>query len=119
MKDYFGYKGKVCVVTGAGTGVGAATAEILVDMGAEVYTLARREVPVKGVKEVQCDLRFKEDIDRAFQNIPDKIDCFFGCAGIFGAFSDFMTVLTVDFLANKYPFIMSGSSHICPLLDDT
>ena len=29
MKDYLGFKGKVCVVSGARTGVGKAAAEIL------------------------------------------------------------------------------------------
>ena len=36
MKDYFGYSGKVCVVTGAASGMGKATAEMLVDLGAQV-----------------------------------------------------------------------------------
>ena len=39
MKDYFGYKDKVCVVTGAASGMGKATCEILLDMGAVVYGL--------------------------------------------------------------------------------
>lgn len=33
MKDYLGYTGKVCVVTGAASGMGKATAEMLVDFG--------------------------------------------------------------------------------------
>jgi NAD(P)-dependent dehydrogenase (short-subunit alcohol dehydrogenase family) len=32
MKDYFGYTGKICVVTGAASGMGKAAAEILVDL---------------------------------------------------------------------------------------
>lgn len=102
MKDYFGYKDKICIVTGAGSGVGKAVASILADMGAKVYTLARKPVPVSGVTEIHCDLRYKEDIDRAFSKIPEKIDCYFGCAGVFGTFGSFMEVLTVDFISNKY-----------------
>ena len=37
MKDYFGYKDKVCVVTGASSGMGKATVEMLVDLGASCY----------------------------------------------------------------------------------
>ena len=43
MKDYLGFKGKVCVVSGARTGVGKAAAEILVDLGAKVYAAGRKQ----------------------------------------------------------------------------
>ena len=39
MRDYWGYAGKVCVVTGVSSGMGKATAEMLLDLGAEVYGL--------------------------------------------------------------------------------
>lgn len=39
MKDYFGYQDQVVVVTGAASGMGKATAEMLVDLGAKVYAL--------------------------------------------------------------------------------
>ena len=32
MKDYFGYQEKVVIVTGASSGMGKATAEMLVDL---------------------------------------------------------------------------------------
>lgn len=41
--SYLGYDGKVCVVTGASSGMGHATAKILVDLGAKVYAIARRD----------------------------------------------------------------------------
>ena len=49
MKDYLGYTGKVCVVTGAASGMGKATAEMLVDLGAMVYALDWAEVKVEGL----------------------------------------------------------------------
>ena len=39
MKDYFGYNHKICVVTGASSGIGLATAKLLVELNAEVYAL--------------------------------------------------------------------------------
>ena len=39
MKDYFGYQNKNVVVTGASSGMGKATAEMLVDLGAKYMHL--------------------------------------------------------------------------------
>ena len=49
MKDYLGYKEKVCVVTGASSGMGRETARILADLGAIVYTVSRRTCDVEGI----------------------------------------------------------------------
>ena len=43
MKDYLGYTGKVCVVTGAASGMGKATAEMLV-LGLARGDLAWRDI---------------------------------------------------------------------------
>jgi NAD(P)-dependent dehydrogenase (short-subunit alcohol dehydrogenase family) len=37
MKDVLGYSGKRVIVTGAASGMGAATTELLVELGAEVH----------------------------------------------------------------------------------
>ena len=39
MSDALGYEGKQVVMTGAATGMGAAAAELLVELGAEVFAL--------------------------------------------------------------------------------
>lgn len=49
MRDYWGYQGKICVVTGASSGMGKATTEMLVDLGATVYAIARRDVQIDGL----------------------------------------------------------------------
>ena len=50
MKDYFGYKDKVCVVTGAASGIGRSTVDLLLDMGAVVYAIDIKDVEIPGVK---------------------------------------------------------------------
>lgn len=103
MKDYFGYKKKTCVVTGAASGIGLATANMLVDLGADVYALDRNEIEIQGIKKfIKVDLADKKSIDEAFKNIPSEIDSFFGVAGLSGARTNYYTTFTVNFIANKY-----------------
>ncbi len=103
MKDYFNYKDKVCVVTGASNGMGLATAKMLVDLGAEVYSVSRSEAKVEGLAaSILCDLSKKDQIDAAFARLPQHIDCFFGVAGLSGSKTDYLTTFNCDFTANKY-----------------
>ena len=103
MKDYFGYNGKVCVVTGASSGMGKAAAEMLVDLGAKVYALDFNECPVEGIEKfVKMNLSDKESIDAGFEQIPEHIDSFFGIAGVSGIKTDFNTTVTIDLIANTY-----------------
>lgn len=103
MKDYFGYAGKNCVVTGASSGMGKATTEMLVDLGANVYALDINECTVDGIKEFyKCDLSNQNSIDEVFEKLPEKIDCFFGVAGLSGSKTDYVTTFNCNFTANKY-----------------
>lgn len=103
MKDYFGYQGQIAVVTGAASGMGKATTEMLVDLGAKVYALDWQKVEVDGIeKYIHVDLSQKESIDQAFQEIPDHIHAFFGIAGVSGAKNDFITTCKIDLLSNQY-----------------
>ena len=75
MKDYFGYKNKVCVVTGVSSGMGKSTAKMLVDLGAKVYGLDINECELDGLEDfIDCNLSHKKDIDKAFKIIPKSID---------------------------------------------
>lgn len=103
MKDYFGYSGKVCVVTGAGSGMGKATAELLVELGAEVYAMDFREPQIDGIRKwIPTNLLEKDGIDEAFSQIPEEIDCYFGIAGVSGDKYSFAHTVTVDYIANRY-----------------
>lgn len=103
MKDYFGLQNKVCVVTGAASGMGAATVEMLIDLGAKVYALDWAEVTNSGIEQyIKVNLGSKEDIDAAFEQIPEMIDCFYGCAGVSGQKQDYETTVKINFVSNKY-----------------
>ena len=103
MKDYFGYKDKVCVVTGASSGMGEATARMLVDLGAKVYAIDMNECRVDWITEfIKCNLANKGEIDEAFKKIPEHIDAFFGVAGLSGSKTDYRTTFDCNYTANMY-----------------
>lgn len=101
---YYGdYQNKVCVVTGAASGIGKALCEKLVALGAQVYALDRNKADIEGLSAfVETDLSDKGSIDAAFGVLPQVIDRFFGVAGLSGARTSYWLTFTVNFIANKY-----------------
>ena len=84
MKDILGYQGKTVVITGCATGMGAAAAELLIDLGAEVHALDVQDVKA-GVKQaIRMDLQDPASIDAAVAKLPASIDSLFHCAGVPG-----------------------------------
>ncbi|AZU60448.1 SDR family NAD(P)-dependent oxidoreductase [Neobacillus mesonae] len=95
-KDYFQLKDKVAVVTGAASGIGYATAELLAEVGAKVVLLDIDEE--KGAKAAQtfrdqgytveflkCDVTNAADCEKVSsqtKSLYGKIDVLFNNAGI-------------------------------------
>lgn len=96
------YKDKVCVVTGAASGIGLATVKLLLEEGAKVYAMDLADVSIGNTLALTCDLSDKDSIDTAFEKVPEHIDCFFGVAGLSGAISNYHKTFTVNYIANKY-----------------
>ena len=82
MTDVLGYAGKRVVVTGAASGMGAAAAELLVDLGAEVHALDIADVKAPVHRFVRTDMASRESIDAALAALPAEIDARFNCAGV-------------------------------------
>ena len=62
--DVLGYTGKRVIVTGAASGMGAATVRILVDLGAEVHAVDVDKPDMAGLASyTECDLRDPEQIE--------------------------------------------------------
>jgi NAD(P)-dependent dehydrogenase (short-subunit alcohol dehydrogenase family) len=102
MQDVLGYSGKRVVVTGAASGMGEATARLLVDLGAEVHALDVKPVKVGVAQALGCDLSKRDSIDAAVAQLPARVDALFCCAGLPGPpFSNLDTML-VNFVGLRH-----------------
>ncbi|MCX8029159.1 MAG: SDR family oxidoreductase [Brevinematales bacterium] len=103
LETLISLSGKTCMVTGAGDGIGIATAEILGSAGAKIYAVDIREdkldkmkkdFSTKGIEiEVfKCDLSVKEEIDNLWQSLRNREpDILVNNVGIY-PFRDFLEV---------------------------
>src|ERR1044071_169481 len=80
--DAFRYDGKRAVVVGGATGMGAATAELVLDLGADVVVMDYAPVTLSGVKAIQVNLADKASIGAAVDECGGPIDALFSCAGV-------------------------------------
>jgi NAD(P)-dependent dehydrogenase (short-subunit alcohol dehydrogenase family) len=102
MSNLLGYKGKVCVITGAFSGMGEAAARNLVELGAEVHALDIKEPSFPVEQFIEVDLKDKASIDSALTKIPSEIDRHFNCAGIPGPPHSNADTVMVNFVGLRY-----------------
>ena len=80
--DAFRYDGKRAVVVGGASGMGAATAELLQDAGADVVVMDYASVTLSGADAVHVNLADRESIDAAVDECGGPVDALFSCAGV-------------------------------------
>jgi NAD(P)-dependent dehydrogenase (short-subunit alcohol dehydrogenase family) len=102
MSDLFRYDGKRAVVTGAASGMGAATARLLAESGAVVTALDLHE-PTEPVDQwISVDLSDPAAIDAAVAELGDgPVDALFNCAGLPNTFPA-QQIMRVNFLGHRH-----------------
>lgn len=102
MSDILGYQGKNVVITGCASGMGAAAANLLCELGANVYALDIGEVSAPVTKAIRTDMKDKDSVDAAIAQIPEEIHALFNCAGVphppFSAFD----VVMINFVGLRH-----------------
>ena len=107
--------GAPVVVTGAASGIGAATVDRLVAAGADVIGLDRQ--PARACPTVLCDLARPDTIDAAVAELPAELGGLANVAGLPGTFPAEM-VLRVNVLGLRHlteavaPRLVSGSAVV-------
>lgn len=98
--DRFRYDGKRVLVVGGATGMGAAAAQTVVDLGAEVVVLDYAPVAYDGVKEaIQVDLRDKDALDAALAQVGAPVHALFSAAGVADGTPGLMKI---NFIAHRH-----------------
>jgi NAD(P)-dependent dehydrogenase (short-subunit alcohol dehydrogenase family) len=101
MEDVLQYAGKRVIVSGGASGMGEATARVLVELGAEVTVVDIKPTPVGGTRFAEVDLRDKTAIEQAAGSFG-RVDALFNCAGLPGKpFSD-VDVMLVNFVGARH-----------------
>jgi len=118
VNDALGYAGRRVVVSGAASGMGEATARILVELGAEVHALDIRDPSVEGLASfTRCDLREPAEIDAAAARIGRVVNALFNCAGLPNSFPP-IDVMLVNFCGTRHlteafvPLMIEGSAIV-------
>jgi|HubBroStandDraft_1064217.scaffolds.fasta_scaffold00032_43 NAD(P)-dependent dehydrogenase (short-subunit alcohol dehydrogenase family) len=82
MLESLSYKNKRVIVSGCFSGMGEATARLLLKLGAEVHGLDYRDCQLDLASFSQVDLRDPASIEAGVQTIGGTIDALFNCAGL-------------------------------------
>lgn len=101
MSDILGYKGKRVIVSGCFSGMGEATAKLLLELGAEVHGLDFRDSSLPLASFTNIDLRDPASIEAAVAGIGGKVDALFNCAGLPQSFPP-LDVMKVNFIGLRH-----------------
>lgn len=80
--DAFRFDGKRALVVGGASGMGAAAADVLLQLGATVVVMDYAPVTLAGVESISVDLRDQASIEAAVDACAGPVDALLSCAGV-------------------------------------
>ncbi|HWW45363.1 MAG TPA: SDR family NAD(P)-dependent oxidoreductase, partial [Acidimicrobiia bacterium] len=80
--DAYRYDNKRALVVGGASGMGAATAQLLQDAGADVVVMDFADITLPGATAIHVNLAERESIDAAVTECGGQVDALFSCAGV-------------------------------------
>ncbi|MEX1008988.1 MAG: SDR family oxidoreductase [Acidimicrobiia bacterium] len=100
--EKFRYEGKRVLVVGGASGMGAAIARLVSELGGEVHVadVAEVSLPVDGAWTL--DLREPGSIDAVLATIGGPIDALFSCAGVSGSPFSPVDVMLINFVGARH-----------------
>lgn len=101
LAGVLGYAGKRVVVSGCASGIGQATAQLMLDLGAEVHGLDCKSNDLSLASFTVTDLASPASIENAVAQIAGRVDALFNCAGLAPTRLP-LEVLKVNFLGTRY-----------------
>jgi len=100
--DQFRYDGKRVLVAGGATGMGAAVARLVTELGGEVYVADVKPVDDPVARAITMDLRDPQSIDAALAAVGAPVHSIFSCAGVSGAPFSPLDVMLVNFVGARH-----------------
>ncbi len=97
--DLFRYDGKRALIIGGATGMGAATAQAVAELGGEVIVMDIADITYPVKQAIQVDLTKQASVDAALDQIEGNIDAVFACAGVADGTPNLMTI---NFISQRY-----------------
>jgi NAD(P)-dependent dehydrogenase (short-subunit alcohol dehydrogenase family) len=101
MTKFPGYDGKRVIVSGCFSGMGEATARLLLALGAEVHGIDYKDCALSLASFHNVDLRDRVSIDAAVGAIGGRVDALFNCAGLPQTCAP-LDVMKVNFIGTRH-----------------
>lgn len=98
-KELVSFNNRTALIIGGATGMGAATAKLLADLGADLIVLDVAEVDYPVNKFLKIDLRDKGAVDAVLEQLDEPIDAVFACAGVADGTGG---IMQINFISQRY-----------------